>query len=438
MRGSRPASRIAAVVALAALLVLSLQATTAADGGHGRQATYEVTVTNLTDAQYLTPPNWAGHTRAADVFSLRKPASAAVQGVAENGDVPGLAAALASAVDDAGHGVSGVGADAPIGPGASASFSFTTTADRFSLVAMLICTNDGFAGLDAKALPGADGQTRTYYAQAYDAGTEINTELRADLVPAPFCGDGPGSGASNPLLAENGVIQRHRTLQGVGDIDPALDWRGPVAKVEITRTDVVPTYSIRIENPTTGQYLTPPNFALHDRSVDLFRPGRPASPELAQLAENGDVPGMAAAIAAAVDAGGHGVSGVAPTDPIGPGGSVEFEVTADATRLSIVSMVICTNDGFAGLDDKSLPRAAGETRTYVVRAWDAGSEVNTELRADLVPAPFCGDGPGSGASNPLLAENGVIRPHRTLLGVGDLDPALDWDGPVMIVTVTRN
>jgi hypothetical protein len=245
---------------------------------------------------------------------------------------------------------------------------------------------------------------------------------------------------SNPELAENGVVRRHRTLRGVGDLNPALDWRGPVAEVTITRHELPATYRVTIENATTGQYLTPPNYAFHDRPADVFQPGTTASPALAGLAENGDTMTLADEIASIVDDAGLGVSGIAPggaMGPIAPGESVTFEATTTADRLSVVSMVICTNDGFGGLDSRRLPRWVGDTATFRAAAYDAGSEINTELRQDLVPAPFCGEGMGTGESNPELAENGKIRRHRTLRGVGDLDPSLDWRGPVMNITVTR-
>lgn len=231
--GRRLAALTAAAIVLSAVTVVS--ATTAAAGSrpHG-EATYTVTVTNLTGGQYLTPPNFAAHTRAVDVFQPGHPASPGVQAVAENGAVPLLAAELQAAVDDAGLGVSGVAGDTPIEPGGTRTFEVTTTTDRLSIVAMVVCTNDGFAGLNAKPLPRRNGATRTYQVQAWDAGTEINTELRADLVPAPFCGPGDGTDQSNPDLAENGVIKRHRTLQGIGDLDPSLDWQGPVMRVVVT------------------------------------------------------------------------------------------------------------------------------------------------------------------------------------------------------------
>lgn len=420
-------------------IALPLAAATGASAQASPQrpdATYEVTYTNLTTGQYLTPPNFVAHGADIDVFELGQAASSSLQAVAENGAVPVLAAELEAAV--AGSGISGVGAEEPIGPGESVTFDFSTNARRFSLVSMVICTNDGFAGLDARLLPSANGQTKTFRLRAYDAGTERNTELRADLVPAPFCGEGDGSGETDPALAQNGVIRRHPTLRGHGDLDPALDWTGRVAEVSIRKVPTVGDYTVTVENLTTGQYLTPPNFAAHDRRVDIFSRGEAASPELQAVAENGGVPVLAAALEQAVDGAGLGVSGVGADGPIGPGASVTFDVSTTANRLSLVSMLICTNDGFAGLDSRRLPRYINQSKTFYLKAYDAGTEINTELRADLVPAPFCGEGEGSEVSDAELAENGVIRRHRSLQGVGDIDPALDWRGPVVMVTVTRN
>ena len=441
---------------LTAFAVLSVALLTATASGvsasdyhrsdSGGEATYTATFTNVNNGQqYLTPPNFAAHDDDVEVWDRGDEASAGVQAVAENGDVPALAAELTGNIDAKGLGVSGVGSggvEGPLKPGESRTFEFTTTERHISVVSMIVCTNDGFAGLDSRNLPRRDGQTKTYRLRGFDAGTEINTEMRADLVPAPFCGEGEGSGASNPELAENGKIRRHRTLQGVGDLNPALDWSGVVAELRITRVDTPATYTITAENINNGQqWLTPPNFAIHDRGVHVFQRGQAASAGVQAVAENGGVSVLAAELKSALDDAGLGVSGVIAGDrpgvPLNPGDSRTVTVQASGSRLSVVSMVVCTNDGFAGLDSNRLPQWRGESRTYYVRAFDAGTEKNTEMRADLVPAPFCGEGEGSGASNPELAENGKIRRHRTLRGVGDLDPALDWSGPVMKITVTR-
>lgn len=223
------------VLALAAVTLIATPSAVDATTAQGEAATYRVEIHNLTSGQYFTPPNFAAHASSVHVFEPGEPASPGVRAVAENGGVPVLAAELERALDRTGLGVSGVGAAAPIGPGQSVVFEVTTSHDRFSLVAMVVCTNDGFAGIDSRRLPTRDGQTRNWTVHAYDAGTEVNTEMRADLVPAPFCGEGDGSGMSNAGLAENGVVSRHRTLRGVGDLDPALDWSGPVARVTVTR-----------------------------------------------------------------------------------------------------------------------------------------------------------------------------------------------------------
>ncbi len=435
---------LAAAVAatLVALTLVVLPASPADARGHRPEATYTVTITNLTEAQYLTPANIAAHDRSVRVFRRGREASPGVQAVAENGGVDVLAAELSAAIDDEGLGVSGVstpGANGPIAPGETSTFEFTTGETQFSLVSMVVCTNDGFAGINSRRLPLVDGRSRTFYVRAFDAGTEENTELRQDLVPAPFCGEGEGSTESNPELAENGVIRRHRTLQGVGDLDPSLDWRGAVAEVTVTRNTTVGAFRVEIENLTDGQYFTPPNWVFHDTGY-VFRRGRPASPGVQAVAENGGTDVLAAELTANFDEAGLGRSGLGPggeAGPIAPGEVVSFETDANFDRLSLVSMVVCTNDGFAGLNSTRVPRWVGDSRVFYVRAFDAGTEINTELRQDLVPAPFCGEGEGSTESNPELAQNGVVTRHRTIRGVGDLDPSLDWRGPVMRVTITR-
>jgi hypothetical protein len=410
----------------------------AGDAAASGEATYRVEVRNATSGQYLTPPNWAAHSRSADVFQLGQPASPGVEAVAELGGVPVLAAELQGAIDARGLGVSGVGADAPLAPGQAAAFEFSSSETRFSLVSMIICTNDGFGGLDSVRLPSRDGQTRTYNVRAYDAGTELNTENRADIVPAPFCNGPGGTDQDQPEIDGFGRINRHPTLKGVGDLPLSFDWRGPVAQVTITRVDAPTNYSLTIQNITSGQYLTPPNWAAHTRAADVFQLGKPASPGVEAVAELGGVPVLAAELQAAIDARGLGVSGVGGDAPLAPGESVSFDITTGADRLSIVSMVICTNDGFAGLDSQRLPQWEGDTRTFYVRAFDAGTELNTENRADIVPAPFCNGPGGTDQDQPEIDGFGRINRHPTLKGVGDLPSSFDWRGPVMAVTVRNN
>ena len=228
-----------AVLVLGLLGALVVPATAAASRGSTR--TYLVTVENLTDSQPFTPPVVVAHKRNHDVFTVGDAAMPGIQGVAENGDVPGLVAEQSAAP--------GVGtvtvAGGPVLPGGSVSFEIEARPGRrwASIASMLICTNDGFTGVDGVRLPKGRGETIVIDAGAYDAGTEINTEDVDDLVPP--CGvltglhDGTlGTGMRDPALAEGGVITSHPGIAGIADlsVDP-YDWDDPVARITITRID---------------------------------------------------------------------------------------------------------------------------------------------------------------------------------------------------------
>ncbi len=125
------------------------------------------------------------------------------------------------------------------GPGPS---TLTTTitaranANRLSLGLMLICTNDGFVGLDGVTLPGGS-KPRTYYAAGYDAGTEVNDELSANVVDAcPAIGPVPGAADGNGRTAEGGIVELHPGIQGGAGLDPAQHgWTEPVARITVRR-----------------------------------------------------------------------------------------------------------------------------------------------------------------------------------------------------------
>lgn len=193
------------------------------------------------------------------------------------------------------------------------------------------------------------------------------------------------------------------------------------------------TYKVTVTNLTEGQLMTPFVVATHDGSFDLFRAGTYASFGVQQLAENGGVPALVDELLANGAVADVQVAEPAAGLPVFPGESVATYVTSsgDAGYLSVAGMLICTNDGFGGVNSVSLERPSA---TVLGQAYDAGTEINTESYADLVPP--C-DGLGqTGESDPALAENRVIRRHRGIRGIGDLDPAThDWHGPVIKVEI---
>lgn len=234
--------RIAALAIAASLIALLGVPAATAVGGGGNARTYSVSVTNVTDTQILTPPAFAAHTARADLFDVGAKASPFIQEIAENGNLAPLVGALKTAKGVQASGVGSGGVDGPLFPGDSRTFAVSAPsyARLFSTAQMVVCTNDGFTGLDSEKLPSGVGHSVTIDAKAYDAGTEQNTEALADLVP-PCSGGETGTGNSNPDLAEGGVISAHGGITNAGGdpalLDPAVwDFEQPVASYTITRT----------------------------------------------------------------------------------------------------------------------------------------------------------------------------------------------------------
>jgi hypothetical protein len=219
---------------------------------------YDVTITDLTGdpstggGQPLTPPVIATHTGKNAIFTVGQPASVGVREIAENGNLDPLLAQLEAdpfnQISDFEHGdVPLVPAGNPgsgmFGDQVTLSIDGSNNARRLSWVSMLICTNDGFTGVNSLRLPGAVGETTTKTTAGYDAHTEDNTEDFVDIVPPCQGLIGPmtaemGTTLSNPALAEGGVISHHEGIFDLDNLDSTIHgWTDPVARIEVERTD---------------------------------------------------------------------------------------------------------------------------------------------------------------------------------------------------------
>jgi hypothetical protein len=209
------------------------------------------------------------------------------------------------------------------------------------------------------------------------------------------------------------------------------------------------SYQVTIENLTSGQPLTPPVAATHHGKNEIFRVGRPASFELKEIAENGNNAPLLDALAASGSVRDVKEAPGGPLVPDGKPGSAMFDdVTTftiaggrGANRISFASMLICTNDGFTGVNSLKLPRRVGNSTVGLTNGYDAGTEANTEDFADIVP-PCQGligvssGEPGTGSSDPALLTNGVIAHHPNISGRRDLVRGVHgWTDPVARVTV---
>jgi len=195
----------------------------------GGSKVYHVTITNLTHAIDFTPILVASHRRPLAIFELGAPASDELAAIAEGGDVGPLTAVLEAdpqVVDVQNSG-------GLLAPGASVTVIVDAAhgARYISLASMLLPTNDGFIALDGVSADGKHAQV--YYSPGYDAGSEVNDELCAN-IPGPTCGGAGPSPIENPL--DEGYVHVHRGIHGIGNLDAATyDWRNPVAKISILR-----------------------------------------------------------------------------------------------------------------------------------------------------------------------------------------------------------
>ena len=215
-------------------LGLALALTTALShaSNYSYKRTYQVKITNVMSANQFTPILAAVHTRRASLFTLGDAPSEGLAQIAEGGDTSVLQNALSENDQVFAAETFAFPGDVPL-TFAGTTLEFTIEGSRYyrylSIASMILPTNDSFMALDSVPLP--SWGSRTYYALGYDAGSEINDELCAN-IPGPTCG---GDGAFTAINGE-GFVHISPGIHGKGDLDSAVyDWRNPIAKVEITR-----------------------------------------------------------------------------------------------------------------------------------------------------------------------------------------------------------
>lgn len=253
------------------------------------------------------------------------------------------------------------------------------------------------------------------------------------------------------------------------------------------------TLDVSITNLTNSMYFTPRLVVAHDNTVDTFEVGETSSTALAWLAEAGVIDDAQNAASSGQNF--EAMLGPVDTDNgtnswhrfggmVAPASTVSYPFdTMDYEYLSLLTMLIPTNDAFAGMDSIKIPTEPG-TYTYYLNAYDAGTELNDELnstRTDIteegglplggygVPgvagagappiAPTMGTGgtgvavtvgfdqDGNALASPTEVVDGTDGPvhiHRNVLGdtsdtagASDLDSRIHrWLNPVARVTIT--
>lgn len=215
----------------------------------------------------------------------------------------------------------------------------------------------------------------------------------------------------------------------------------------ISTTAIAAELEISVTNLTHGNHFTPLLITAHSDNSHLFQPSEMASPALQKMAEGGDISDLVEAATANND-----IPNANPAQGLlAPGARVDNIMldTMAMTHLSIVAMMLPTNDAFIGLDAWEIPTTPG-VYTININAYDAGTESNDEIingggmpGTAGIPAAPGGDGGNNATGIDDMSSNDKVHIHPGVLG--DTDPAagssdLDsrihrWLNPVARVVV---
>jgi hypothetical protein len=204
-------------------------------------AQFNITTTNLTNAQIMSPVAVIMHNSGYHNFIDGESASLAVETLAEGGDNAPLLEAAATAEQYIASGSAG-----PVLPSAvGATLTLDVPADqlsdlRLSVMSMLIRTNDAFTGLNAIDISNMEvGSSRTFTAPTWDAGTELDDEVGVNM---------PGAGGEGFNATRNDRIDLVRFHNGVvtssspefglptSDLVEADRFLNPTSRIVVTRT----------------------------------------------------------------------------------------------------------------------------------------------------------------------------------------------------------
>jgi hypothetical protein len=205
-------------LAMTAILMLPLSIASASDS-----SMMSIKITNISNVVFTPPIVALCKRRMQAIAKIGSSASSELEAVAEGGDT----SALAMLFDD--NGCNYVASATPIPPGESVTLELMGRKRHYlHMAAMLLPTNDGFiysSGHKVKHIKKQGGLAL----RSYDAGTEFNDELCAN-IPGPQCG---GEGF-NAAREDNNFVKPHSGIQGIADVSAATyNWGEPVAYIEI-------------------------------------------------------------------------------------------------------------------------------------------------------------------------------------------------------------
>ncbi|MCO4799738.1 MAG: spondin domain-containing protein [Colwelliaceae bacterium] len=194
---------------------------------------YEITVSNLTYAQPMSPIAVILHDEG-NFWTIGEPSSLALETLAESGD---NASFIAESIVLSGESGTGM-----LLPGMSETIEISITDNQpgyLSLATMLVNTNDAFTGINAIELNNLlAGESISVTTRSYDAGTEKNSELMS-TIPGP-ASNGAGEGF-NEMRDDLDKVGMHAGVVSVDDglsssvLTQAHKFDNPTLRITINR-----------------------------------------------------------------------------------------------------------------------------------------------------------------------------------------------------------
>ncbi|MPW27563.1 hypothetical protein F9L16_00885 [Agarivorans sp. B2Z047] len=185
-------------------------------------------------------------------------------------------------------------------------------------------------------------------------------------------------------------------------------------KIVVVEPDTL-EYEVTIYNDTSAQPLSPAVVGIHSATISLWSLGTSASVPLETMAEGGDASQLA-------DMFTDDNVAVTGAGAIGPGAYETLMISASERsdmQLSLATMMVNTNDAFTGLNGIDIGGLmVGDSMTYSLPAYDAGTEQNSEA-VGTIPGPADGGEGFNAARDDVM--NKVSR-HPGLVTQAD-DPA---------------
>lgn len=194
--------------------------------------------------------------------------------------------------------------------------------------------------------------------------------------------------------------------------------------------------TVSITNLTAGFHFTPRLLVAHDlnaANTPLFQSGTVASDGLIAIAEGGNTTPLTETLNTDTSSQTNQTfGGLVPPATTSPDYSFD---SGTHTHLSLLSMLIPTNDAFVGLSNWKIPTEPG-TYTVNINAYDSGSEANDEINSATTTLTVSdGEGFGGAPGRPGMA---TPPPTQPLLGSGGLGLGVSTANGVLTVSADAN